>query len=777
MKARSNPFLSSFLRFEWLGTVAFMCAFTVLAAWQGWFSRLDQTMYDYAIDALSRPAPAQVVILAVDEESLERIGRWPWRRGIHATVLDKLSAAGARGVAFDVILAEPDEADPGGDAAFAAALKRSGGRTVLPVLMDAMPGGGVREILPIPAFLEAGAKLGHVHLELDRDGIARSVFLREGARGAVHSQLALALAEVAGAAPAVLPGERPPQATADPGAWLRDHHVHIAYLGPPGAIRRISYARFLAGEVPAEDMAGKMVFIGATAAGMLDAYPTPVSGEVRAMPGVEVSANVLAGLLDGRFVRIVPDWVVAPGSALASLLLLVAFLRLSARHALLATAGAAGAFVAGVLGLAALGGWWFAPSAALAGLLACYPLWSWRRLEATQRFIDAELEAAEGSPYALAVPERRKRERGGPLRDAFERRIARARSASARARDLHRFVADTLDSLPEAALVVDRSQRVTLANARAGLLPGVGEGGALGRRYDEVLAPALAENREALATLFETAPTAFEVRGSDGRDLLVRAEPFADSSGQRSGLLITLVDVSPLKAAERKREEYMRFLSHDLRSPLVSITAMLDLHDLAPERTPPDLLARIRRSVERSFALADDFLQLGRADSLDPARFSEVDLVSLLHSAVEEEEARAAAKKITVAMGSGVDHAPARGTADVLVRVMVNLISNAVKYSPENTRVECHVERHAEGNAVYWRCTVADQGHGIAAADLPRLFGRFERLEAAKKRGESGAGLGLAFVKTAVEKHGGRMHVESEPGKGSRFSMDIPVAA
>ena len=765
-----RPLLAHSLRFEWLGTVAAVCAFAALAAWQGWFSRLDQTLYDLAVATLARPAPAEVVILAVDEESLERVGRWPWRRGIHATALDRLTQAGVRGVAFDVIFAEPDAADPAGDAAFAAALRRSG-RAVLPVLMDAAPGGAVRQILPIPAFLEA-ATLGHVHLELDRDGIARSVFLREGRGEAKHSQLALALAEAARAAPAALPGERRPAGPVASGAWVRDHRVHIAYLGPPGTVRRISYARFLAGEVSAAEFEGRMVFVGATAAGMLDAYPTPVSGEGRAMPGVEVSANVLAGLIEGRFVRIVPAWLQIALAVIACWTLLTAFLRLSARRALLVTVGAALAVSAGTLALMILAGWWFAPSAAIAGLLSCYPVWSWRRLEATQRFIDAELEAAENAPYALALPERRKTDRSGALSDALERRIARARSASARARDLHRFVADTLDSLPEAAMVIDRSQRVTLANARAAQLPGAGEQGVLGRRYEEVLAPALAEKRDELPALFESAPSGFEARGSDGRDLLVRAEPFADSSGRRSGLLLTLVDVSALKAAERKREEYMRFLSHDLRSPLVSITAMLDLHDLAPQSSPPDLLSRIRRSVERSFALADDFLQLGRADSLDPARFSDVDLAALLTAAVEEEEARAAGKRITVAMGEGVTQAPARGVADVLLRVFVNLISNAVKYSPEGTRVECSVQRAGE----FWRCTVADQGYGISAEDLPRLFGRFERLDAARKRGEGGAGLGLAFVKTAVERHGGRMHVTSEPGKGSQFSVELPAA-
>jgi signal transduction histidine kinase len=112
-----------------------------------------------------------------------------------------------------------------------------------------------------------------------------------------------------------------------------------------------------------------------------------------------------------------------------------------------------------------------------------------------------------------------------------------------------------------------------------------------------------------------------------------------------------------------------------------------------------------------------------------------------------------------------------RGVRDVLFRVFINLLGNAIKYSPESTRVECTIEPGGDR----WRCTFADQGYGVAPEDLPRLFDRFERLEAAKRRGERGAGLGLAFVKTAIEKHGGRIEVESEVGKGSRFVVFLPV--
>lgn len=357
------------------------------------------------------------------------------------------------------------------------------------------------------------------------------------------------------------------------------------------------------------------------------------------------------------------------------------------------------------------------------------------------------------------------------MSDELEARIDEVRRASARVRDMRRFVGDTLDGLPEAALVADTGLRVTLANAQAAALVGKPVYALSGRRVSEVLREVLAQGAPQWNTLLEKAPMSFEARHADKRDLFVSIVPFSGSDGERRGLLISLVDVTIMKEAERKRDEYMRFLSHDLRSPLVSITAMLDLRELAPETQKEDFFDRIRKSVERSLSLAEDFVQLGRAEAIDESRFAAIDLVDLMASAIDEAESQSYKKHIGLRLAHAPDAALTRGIRDVMFRVFINLLSNAIKYSPENTRIECTIE--PEGDR--WRCTFADQGYGVSPEDLPKLFDRFERLEAAKKRGEKGAGLGLAFVKTAIEKHGGRIEVQSELGKGSRFIVFLPV--
>lgn len=760
-------------RREWITVAVVLFVLTLLASGTGWFARLDQTLYDLGISALKRPPPRDIVIVAIDQPSLDRIGRWPWPRAVHATLVSKIAAAAPRALALDILFSEPTRGDPSGDASLAEAIRRAG-TVVLPVVMELAPGGAPRAVYPVEQIGQAAAALGHVHLELDKDGIARSVFLREGPGRAEFGHMALALAEIGTGAPlSALPGATRVQA--DDRAfdlWVRDHRVHLSYLGPPGHVRRVSYIDVLLDRVPAEVFRGKYVLVGATASGMQDSFPTPVSGHARAMPGVELTANVLEGLLSGTFIRIVPAPVTAGASAALVLVLLLSYLGVSPRRGLAVSALACAGALLGAFVLMRLSGWWFAPASAVAGMLLCYPVWSWRRLEATQRHMEEELEHfsqdAEALPFGRAPSDAART----PRIQSVERRIEEVRAAAARVRELRRFVSDTLNGLPQATLVVDAALRISLANAAAAALANRSIDALAGASLEAVLEDLRLSPAPQWARWVERAPIAMEAKRDGGGDYLVSAVPFSGNPGERRGLLVSLVDISVMKDAERKREEYMRFLSHDLRSPLVSITALLDLHELAPKETPDDFHGRIRRSVERSLALADDFVQLGRAESIDAARFAPVDLVELARHGAEEVDAQARAKRIKVSIGEAPEQAMVSGMRDVLQRVLINLLSNAVKYSPEDTAVTCSVQRD-KGR---WVVVVQDQGYGVSAADLPRLFDRFERLDAAKRKRESGAGLGLAFVKTATDKHHGTIDVQSEIGKGSRFAIAFPAS-
>jgi signal transduction histidine kinase len=756
---------------DWLTLVAVLVAATAVAAHERWFWRFDFALYDMALALWERPAPADVVIVAIDDPSLAEIGRWPWRRAVHATLLERLDAAGAGAVALDLILTEPDLRDPASDAALAQAIRRSG-RTVLPVLLEGGPGNTLRETLPLPALATNAAALGHISIALDGDGIARSVYLEEGLGKPRWRHIAaslLSVAEPGGAA--ALPGERNPAPGERPGVWVRDRWLHIAFAGPPGHFRRVSYVDVLRGGVPPETLRGKLVLVGMTATGAGDAYPTPRAAEGLPMPGVEIVANVLDGLRTGAGITTLhgrAHWALSAAPVAA---LLVAFLWLTPMRSLVWTgialvlAIAAAALAARYLQV------WVAPAAAVAGLALCYPLWSWRRLEATQRYIGEELarlraepgvlpEAAATGPYAV---------------DALDARLQAVRAATERLRNLRQFLTDVGMSLPDALLVADNSGRVLTANARAAEYLRAQSVGALqGRSLGEELAPLRIAGERGWEAFAAAAPASVEARHPDGRDLLLNFVPCTTYDGRRIGLIVRLADITPLKQAARQREELLRFLSHDMRSPQVSILMLVALARHAKEPPPPaETLERIERYARQTLRFADDFVQLARAQTRDSGPALEpLDLATVARDAAEEAWPQARAKQMRIEHALDLDAPWVRGDRQLLARALANLLSNAIKYSPAGTAVRLGLAC-ADGGVA---CTVADEGEGIPPEALPRLFEPFQRFATERHPDVDGSGLGLAFVKAAAEKHGGRVAVESVPGRGSRFTLWLPAA-
>ena len=164
---------------EHLLLASLFAAATLLLAHSDWLWRWDHLIYDATLPIWESPPPQDIVIVAIDEASLNELGRWPWPRRTHAQLVRGLSAAGARVIALDIIFSEADSSDPKGDQALAEAIRESA-RVVLPVLLEQpRTYGQLIEQMPLPPLAEVAATLGHIHVELDADGLARSVFLLE----------------------------------------------------------------------------------------------------------------------------------------------------------------------------------------------------------------------------------------------------------------------------------------------------------------------------------------------------------------------------------------------------------------------------------------------------------------------------------------------------------------------------------------------------------------------------------------------------------------------
>ena len=365
----------------------------LLLTYGDWLWRWDRVFYDAQLRLWQRPPSDDIVIVAIDETTLRKLGRWPWSRAIHAQLLAQLKQEAPKAVAFDVIFAEPDLQRPADDASFVAAVRDSG-RIVLPVLMEQpRQDGQPIETLPFPALASAAAAMGHIHVELDPDGIARALYLYEGVGRPHWPHLGLATMKIGGeSSSAELRASLPSETLDSPLLWARSHALLIPFAGPPGHFRHISYRQVLDGDFSPGTFRNKYVLIGTTAAGLGDALPTPFSGFSHSMSGVEINANILDSLRRGLVISPLNKiWTMLLGGLLA-LVPLLAFPRLAPRSNLLLTAAMLVFTLATSTTLLVTLHLWFSPTPALLAITLSYPLWSWRRLESAMRYLSQELD-------------------------------------------------------------------------------------------------------------------------------------------------------------------------------------------------------------------------------------------------------------------------------------------------------------------------------------------------------------------------------------------------
>lgn len=231
--------------------------------------------------------------------------------------------------------------------------------------------------------------------------------------------------------------------------------------------------------------------------------------------------------------------------------------------------------------------------------------------------------------------------------------------------------------------------------------------------------------------------------------------------------------IDQLRKAQHKREQTLQFLSHDMRAPQNSILALTQLQQQPGSQLPqPELLRRVDLYAHKTLGLVDGFVQLARAEAAE-IRQERMDLVELLALGCDDFWAQAKQRHIRIEFKQHPEVAEIKGDPALLRRTCCNLIDNAIKYSPEHTAVTCRIVR--EGDE--WVVGIRDQGRGISAGQLESLFTPFMRADENAPDNPTGAGLGLAFARTVVARHGGSIEVASHIGSGTEFILRFAAAA
>jgi PAS domain S-box-containing protein len=257
---------------------------------------------------------------------------------------------------------------------------------------------------------------------------------------------------------------------------------------------------------------------------------------------------------------------------------------------------------------------------------------------------------------------------------------------------------------------------------------------------------------------------------ADGRriDISVGLAPHPDLLGHLGGISAIIRDIGERRKIERLQQEFLAMATHELRNPLTSIRANAQIMQRRAAYSERAADAILSQSI-RLGRLVDDLLLASQieADRLD-LRLEETDLVAEVRMLAES----LALERATVETEDGSESMIVLADRERLGQVIANLVTNAVKYSPEDSEIAVRVSRGQDTVSI----AVADRGVGIPPEAIPRLFDRFYRVAATQLR-TPGIGLGLYITRRIVEAHGGRITVESEPGQGSTFTVTLPTRA
>ena len=697
------------------------------ADYLGFFEGMKNHVYDLCFRLRGAVEPdRRVLIAAVDEQTLRRLGRWPLRRAHYARLLSQLSQASV--VGFDIIMAEPAE----DDALLARAVAQHD-RVVFPLYIENTP----FEVSP-PSLISA-CPAGHVHMEPDIDGVIRRAYHTLYFAGRrLPSFTSVIYEKLTGVA---LPRQPRPAGSGDPTApasIVQMDARQINYYGPPGTFPRIPLADIAEGKYPPDFFKNRIVLVGVTSAGLDDEVLTPFSQQRNRMSGIETQANILANLLDHRLIIDIPAALILALSLLLALPFLFFFIKNNGRRTLLVWfLGIAAAFLGSFLVFVA-GGFWFNPL--LFALFLSF------------LFLVAYLFKLEEAGRLLGV-----------AKEEWE---------------------DAFNTINDAIVVMDRDGRAIRTNKVAGtMLNDELRGIISSRRLPREAIESLEAQEEILAPL---TGHHFEIKSLpryDSRRQCTGSVHIIRNITRRKKLETEQNLLQRQLMQAQKMESIGRLaggVAHDFNNILTAIIGYseIDLIIVPPENPVHHHIKVVHDSALKAAALIRQLLAVSRRQVM------EITVLNLKESVAGMANilVRTIGEDVTLCLRTETTVRNILADPVHIEQIIMNLAVNARDAMPGGGTLtietadihfdESYAHQH-EGMAPgsYVMLAMADTGSGMPAEVQEHIF---EPFYTTKKPGE-GTGLGLSTVYGIIRQMGGHICLTSELDKGTVFKIYLPA--
>ena len=718
-------------------TALTVLACLAVAVASGLVVTLDGLLDAYRFGIDKRPASGDVVIVEIDARSLEEIDVWPWPRRLHGQLLDRLTAAGAGQVAFDIDFSQAS--DPENDAALEAALRRAGGATILPAFLQLSTTGAAnrRVVLtrPIPRF-SAQAWTGLVNADVDSRGTVRGVFSGIEYEGDHYPAFAELLAGA---------------------AYSANQRIGVDFSIDAGSLPSFSFADVLSGRTDLAALAGKTVIVGATAIELRDQVTVP---GYAILSGPALQALATESLIQNRVIRFG-----GPIPQVAGLVAIILFLSFAApvprwrrkrdRILLFLPAIEITAFLLQQQFAVSL------PTAAWHLALLVY--------------------------YGLAT-----------VRELNVRALTAA-LARAKSQNTEQILAQVMDDGFDGVIIAESDGSILACNP-AGYriifdgpqvedLAGCHLGDALPTAFAEAVLPALKKASEGSGSAavrdvevgnrdhskyVEMTATRSDLTG--GGPSTVVTLTFRDVTARRQAELLAQVSAREATAANQAKSNFLASISHELRTPLNAIIGFSEvITTMGRDQMPNEFLEycqHINESGHNLLAMVNELIDISRIETgsyeLNEERFDVNRFCStIVRTVVGWPQTEGRHVVIRTDQGAPLLHADKR-----LVRQMVlNLVSNALKFTDDGGRIEIRTNLLTSGDL---EIIVADDGIGIDTDALDQVTKPFFQSDADLARNRDGAGLGLAIVNGYIGAHDGRVVIDSAKGTGTTVRLLFP---
>lgn len=698
-----------------------------------------------------------IIIVGVDEESLSALGAWPFPRHFHAELLGRLSKA--KVIGFDFLFSEATDQDQ----LMEAALHSSP-----PVVLAAARSYQHQVLNPTPLLAESSTT-GHIEIILGRDGVVRRVNPIINQDQQPLPAFSLSMLKGAGLKTDLTTSDNP---------------ILINYYGPENTFLYLSYVDVLKGDIPEDFFKDRFVLVGAQALGIGDSHITPFSKN-RPTPGVEIQATIFNNILDNSHFRqltllswmsvgtiallcfFVWPWMNEKSNLIINLTLVLLFSTVSYSlfrlHIFLNP-------VPLVIFL----------TLAFLAHLTIERIWTARELLHELKRLDRQLATQLQQVYTN-IPTRFFNLETVPYKSGIRQHISQLH-ASVNVMGLqHHFIENLLrEELPPLILWDKTSGLVIIANTMfhtfwnrhfsgQSTLPDL-------THFFDLIKENNAQGEDAQFD-FDTFLNIGQTSPIDiGMTLLgrtryyrVNMSPVKVENIEFNGVLAVVTDVTEIKELERLKDEIVAIVSHELKLPLTAILGYGEILTDSLQNSQKEYAEEICSQAMRLNRLIEDFLDITRLEhgSRQLKKFP-LTLVRVVREATKAVAISAEKKSITLKQETPYQATPLIGDYNLLLQALINLLDNAIKFSPEKTQVTTSLVEEKEQFVI----CVSDQGPGVPADSKEEIFNKFNRGFEAPE--QDGFGLGLSFVKQVVEKHGGRISLVSAAESGAKFCITLP---